>query len=278
MRKLLIFGLLSLGIAVLTPAHQHASYARAVASSSMHSVAVATTSPTHSFSAPSTSQVPPAVNSVAPEIRPVVNPKPPAHPVPPKPLPPSHGTNPPNSGNSAASTCNNNLATRSGSNSQQFSGTNPNPGGCYPVNGVVLPLFGGEAFYLPVAYIPDSTSDDQEQGNAQVNAQAYSQANDSNAQSDSDSQASDGESSRSADLHPDSDTPEEPLAEFVFVRRDGSTFNAVGYTFLNDNLRYITDDGLRRTVPLDSLDFDATQKSNEERGLTINLPTVVSPA
>lgn len=273
MRRLLILGVLFVTITALTPAHQHASYAPAVMPSSMHSVAVATVSPNHLLSAAPASHLRPSHSSVAPEIHPVVHPKPPAHPAPPKPLPPSHGTNPPNSGNSGTSTCNNNAAPGTGSNSQQFSGTNPSAGGCSPVAGVVLPLFGGEAFYLPVAYIPDSTAADQEQGNSQPDTQA----NDSNAQSDSDRQPSDDQTSASAASQPDSYPPEEPLAEFVFVRRDGSTFNAVGYTFLNDNLRYITDDGLRRSVPLDSLDFDSTRKSNEERGLTINLPTIVSP-
>ena len=69
-------------------------------------------------------------------------------------------------------------------------------------------------------------------------------------------------------------SPAEPVAEFVFVKRDGSTFNAVAYTLLKDKLRYVTKDGLRRTVPLDSLDLEATQKSNEERGTTIDFPGI----
>jgi hypothetical protein len=66
----------------------------------------------------------------------------------------------------------------------------------------------------------------------------------------------------------------ESLAQFVFVQRDGSKFYAVAYSFMNDKLHYVTKDGARRSVPLDSLDFDATQKSNEDLGNTINLPSL----
>ena len=66
----------------------------------------------------------------------------------------------------------------------------------------------------------------------------------------------------------------EKLAEFVFVHRDGTTFNAVAYSFLKDKLQYVTKEGIRHTASFDSLDLDATQKVNEELGNTINLPGV----
>ncbi len=60
---------------------------------------------------------------------------------------------------------------------------------------------------------------------------------------------------------------------FVFVRRDGTLFFAVGYTWENGTLRYVTDQGLRRTVTQDALDLDATRQFNEQRGLNFRLPS-----
>ncbi len=59
---------------------------------------------------------------------------------------------------------------------------------------------------------------------------------------------------------------------YVFVRRDGTVFFATAYAWENGTLRYITAEGLRRTVTADKLDLDATQQFNEQRGLTFRLP------
>jgi hypothetical protein len=59
---------------------------------------------------------------------------------------------------------------------------------------------------------------------------------------------------------------------FVFVRRDGTVFFAVAYAWENGTLRYVTNEGLRRTVTLDTLDLDATRQFNEQRGLSFRLP------
>ena len=67
--------------------------------------------------------------------------------------------------------------------------------------------------------------------------------------------------------------PSEPVYEYVFVKRDGTKIFAVAYSLTKDNLQYITKEGLRRTLPLTALDFEATQKSNEERGNTVTLPS-----
>jgi hypothetical protein len=69
-------------------------------------------------------------------------------------------------------------------------------------------------------------------------------------------------------------TINESLAQFVFVQRDGTKFYAVAYSFLNDKLHYVTKEGIRHSVAVDSLDIDATQKSNEQLGNTINLPNL----
>jgi hypothetical protein len=60
--------------------------------------------------------------------------------------------------------------------------------------------------------------------------------------------------------------------EFVFVRRDGTVFFAVAYAWENGTLRYITSEGLRRSLARDALDLNATQQFNEQRGLNFRLP------
>ena len=66
--------------------------------------------------------------------------------------------------------------------------------------------------------------------------------------------------------------PEPEPEPFVFVRRDGTVFFATAYAWENGTLRYITAEGLRRTVTSDKLDLDATQQFNEQRGLIFHLP------
>jgi hypothetical protein len=124
-------------------------------------------------------------------------------------------------------------------------------------------LFGypyGGGYYVP--YYPEGA---QAQQGGQENASNEQDSSRQIAVQDSTPPSSARQSSYSY-------SPAEPVAEFVFVKRDGSTFNAVAFTLLKDKIRYVTRDGLRRTVPLDSLDLEATQKTNEERGTTIELP------
>ena len=59
---------------------------------------------------------------------------------------------------------------------------------------------------------------------------------------------------------------------YVFVRRDGTVFFAVAYTWEDGTLRYVTSDGLRRSVARESLDLNATQQFNEQRGLSFRSP------
>jgi hypothetical protein len=60
--------------------------------------------------------------------------------------------------------------------------------------------------------------------------------------------------------------------EFVFVRRDGTLFFAVAYAWENEVLRYVTSGGLRHSVARETLDLNATQQFNEQRGLNFRLP------
>jgi len=73
--------------------------------------------------------------------------------------------------------------------------------------------------------------------------------------------------------HAHSSAPMEADSEYVFVRRDGTVFFAVAFTFDSTDLRYVTQDGFRRSVPLASLDLAATQQFNEQRGLSPRLPS-----
>jgi hypothetical protein len=68
--------------------------------------------------------------------------------------------------------------------------------------------------------------------------------------------------------------PEPPVdtSEYVFVRRDGGLLFAVAYSWENGTLRYVTRDGIRKTVTQDALDMDATQQFNEQRGLSFRVP------
>ncbi len=65
---------------------------------------------------------------------------------------------------------------------------------------------------------------------------------------------------------------EEDPAEYVFVRRDGGLVFAVAYSWENGTLRYVTRDGMRRTMARDAIDLTATQQFNEQRGLNFRSP------
>lgn len=60
--------------------------------------------------------------------------------------------------------------------------------------------------------------------------------------------------------------------EFVLVQRDGRLLFAVAFTSDPGRVVYITREGLRRSIPLDQLDVEATLRMNEERGTSIQLP------
>jgi hypothetical protein len=71
-------------------------------------------------------------------------------------------------------------------------------------------------------------------------------------------------------------TPPKQSEQYVFVRRDGTVFFAVAYSWESGKLDYITLDGTRRSVAREMLDLDATQQFNEQRGLTFQAPTHAS--
>jgi hypothetical protein len=63
-----------------------------------------------------------------------------------------------------------------------------------------------------------------------------------------------------------------PSTDYIFVRRDGTVFFAVAYSWSSGNLQYVTQDGLRKLVPIVTLDLDATTQFNEQRGVAFHSP------
>jgi hypothetical protein len=61
------------------------------------------------------------------------------------------------------------------------------------------------------------------------------------------------------------------VGEFVLVRRDGGILFASAFSVVRDQLRYITPEGIRRSVAMADLDAAATQQMNEARGTTVQL-------
>jgi hypothetical protein len=127
---------------------------------------------------------------------------------------------------------------------------------------VIIPWGFGGGFYLPTPYYEPGPDD---QGPPPVDAYGPPDQNGYNNQQ---AVAEQPPAPATAPYYP----PSEPVYEYVFVKRDGTKIFAVAYSLTKDNVQYVTKEGLRRTIPLSSLDFDATQKSNAERGNTINLP------
>ncbi|MDP9337588.1 MAG: hypothetical protein M3P45_01835 [Acidobacteriota bacterium] len=66
--------------------------------------------------------------------------------------------------------------------------------------------------------------------------------------------------------------PQQDVPEYVFVRRDGTVFFAVAYSWEHGSLRYVSSEGLRRSVERETLDLDATQQFNEQRGVIFRAP------
>jgi hypothetical protein len=129
--------------------------------------------------------------------------------------------------------------------------------------GAFVPFFYGGGYYMPL--FPDDTEDVAPEAQPDEYAQA--------------GPPPDGYyDDRPRESAPVYGPPAEPAApehqsdEYVFVRRDGTVFFAVGYTWQNGTLRYITSEGLRHTVDGSSLDLVATQQFNEQRGLSFHLP------
>jgi hypothetical protein len=65
--------------------------------------------------------------------------------------------------------------------------------------------------------------------------------------------------------------PVPDIGEFILVQRDGSQISAVAFSRQGDRIIYVTREGARRSLPLASLDGDATARANEEHGTFVQL-------
>ena len=143
---------------------------------------------------------------------------------------------------------------------EHFFALHPNWGARNRVAGVVLPFWGG-GLYVPMPYYSEGQPQQQA---AQETSSEPRETSEESAQR---------EETAPVRMHANYYAAAPAIPEYVFVKRDGSMFYAVAYSWTKDKLQYITNEGLRRVASLDSLDLDATQKSNEERGNTLTLPT-----
>jgi hypothetical protein len=131
--------------------------------------------------------------------------------------------------------------------------------------------FGFSGFLLSPSIIGDDIPADSQTADAQSSA-----PDDQEVADDAQPAQHGPRRSRSARrTEPEIDSAPAPPREeeqYVFVRRDGSLVFAVAYAWESGTLRYITPDGLRRSIGRDALDIDATQQFNEQRGVNFRAP------
>jgi hypothetical protein len=80
------------------------------------------------------------------------------------------------------------------------------------------------------------------------------------------------QSSEPTQAAPPPEAPLRDVGEFVLVKRDGAQILAIGFTRQGDHIVYITQQGLRRSLPLIDLDPTATEQANDDRGTPLRLP------
>jgi len=272
MPKLLILGLLSLSIATLATAAQRGAGAPAVPPPAIHALPIAPVAgrhaaPTHAPSAArsETHPVSPEMTSVLPHESAVHT----GH---------SQAFRHDNAGRTIRNNfCSgqplinlgNNPVPGFGFDYEHFSAVHPTWNTCNHVSGGIVPSLGGGS-YDPAPYY--SAPGNQEAADENASSEQPESRRITYAQEPAVSASS------QSDSNSYSYTPTEPVVEFVFVKRDGSTFYAAAYFVLKDKVQYVTREGLCRSVSLDSLDPDATHKFNEERGNTVDLPSLAHPA
>jgi hypothetical protein len=64
------------------------------------------------------------------------------------------------------------------------------------------------------------------------------------------------------------------IGEFVLVLRNGSQIKAVAFTHQNDQIVYVSKDGVRSSFPSSDLDINATQQINQQRGTPLQLSSL----
>jgi hypothetical protein len=147
-----------------------------------------------------------------------------------------------------------------------FFATHPNFGRNHRTNGFILPFFGG-GIYVPYPYYAEPPTYEEQAAANEVEAAAQQNSGEPAAGERNVAEPETG-ALRAASSY----GPQQAQPEYVFVRRDGTVFFAVAFTWAGDKLQYVTTEGLRRSVTLDMLDLHATQQFNDQRGIAIRLP------
>ena len=134
----------------------------------------------------------------------------------------------------------------------------------YSYGGAIIPFVGGGIYLPTTGYIDGGASQESADDSPQVDVTEpladYSEAG----------PVEQAPVSTHARTRP-SAAPS-PSPEYVFVRRDGTVFFAVAYSWSNGSLQYVTQDGLRKLASLSTLDLDATAQFNEQRGVAFHSP------
>jgi hypothetical protein len=129
----------------------------------------------------------------------------------------------------------------------------------------VVPLLGGGYWYYPLDYgdyYPDSSNYVQQQPVPDDQAQQYAGPA---------YQGYDAPGPSTISPEPAVAAPVPDIGEFVFVKRDGGIFFASMFTVTGGQLRYVTPEGIRHTLPMSEIDASATEQMNEARGTTVQI-------
>jgi hypothetical protein len=127
---------------------------------------------------------------------------------------------------------------------------------------VLFPFFGGGGYFVPTG--SDVMADYGAEG------QATEEADDEEGAAPAERPARTHTVDRLPALGPPA--PQRDVPEYIFVRRDGTVFFAVAYSWESGSLRYVSSEGLSRKVARETLDLNATQQFNEQRGMAFRSP------
>jgi hypothetical protein len=148
-----------------------------------------------------------------------------------------------------------------------FFAVHPNWQREHPSTGV-FPFVGG-GLYLPAPYYEANAAGNEPAESTNDSATAAAVPQESN--EDANPREAEPASTRA---RTGSNSAPANTTEYVFVRRDGTVFFAVAYSWVNGRLQYITQDGLRKIASVDSLDLKATQEFNEQSGQMLTTPSL----
>jgi hypothetical protein len=153
-----------------------------------------------------------------------------------------------------------------------FFAVHPNWQRDHPSTGAIFPFVGG-GLYLPAPYYEATAAENEPAAsNDSLAAEPVSQESNEDSNPREAEPANTRVRTRSNSV-PASTAPAD-TTEYVFVRRDGTVFFAVAYSWVDGRLQYITQDGLRKVASLDSLDLKATQEFNQQSGQTLTTPSL----